>query len=563
MTTSPAPELDTAIAVLDRAGALVADARVVDAELMRAACAWADLHPADALDAATVAGTYGDTALPIAGAYAPSVTEFAVAEFATRLGRSTTSGAAYLGQALVCRHLLPRLWDAVQAHRVDGWRARLVARMVLGKGLTPEAAGWVDRHVTPVAQTIGATTLERLVAEALARFMPDEAELAHAEAREQRRFDVHLDDRPGDDLTGTVDATGCFDLPDGITIHDAVTEEKQRLRALGATAEPGPLSAQALLNLVVRGSDGVSAQATLDLVTVDGGRAASPGERVETPGTDTAGSGSQPGRSAGRRQRRYLLHLHLSDAVLRTSMSRGRLRAGDGAVGRVEETRAPVTATAIRDWLTTAGIDGVAPQVTVLPVLDLNEAVHTEAYEVPRRLAHQTALTHLTCVFPWCGRAARRCDHDHAVPYNPVDRAGEADAAGEAGEAGEATIGPAGGPTCSCNIAPLCRPHHRLKTHGHAATRWTLTPAGAGAWLWKSPHGAHYLRDHTGTRPLDGPLAHNPGPPDAGPAPPDSGRACNTGPPPGSGPAQECDTGPPRDGDPPHHDDTGPPAPAD
>ncbi|NYG55758.1 hypothetical protein [Nocardioides perillae] len=530
MTTSPAPELDTAIAVLDRAGEAVLAQRRWDAELMRAACAWADLHPADALDAATVAGTYGDTALKVAGAYAPGVTEFAVAEFATRLGRSTTSGAAYLGQALVCRHLLPRLWDAVQAHRVDGWRARLVARMVLGKGLTPEAAGWVDRHVTPVAQTIGATTLERLVAEALARFMPDEAELAQAEAREQRRFEVHLDARPGDDLTGTVDASGCFDLPDGITIHDAVTEEKQRLRALGATAEPGPLSAQALLNLVVRGSDGVSAQATLDLVTVDGGRAASPGERVETPETPA-------GQSSPRQRRRYLLHLHLSDAVLRTSMFPGRLAAGDGAVGRVEETRAPVTAAAIRDWLTTAGIDGVAPHVTVLPVLDLNEAVHTEAYEVPRRLAHQTALTHLTCVFPWCGRAARRCDHDHAVPYNSVDRAGEADAAGEAGEA---TIGPAGGPTCSCNIAPLCRSHHRLKTHGHAATRWTLTPAGAGAWLWRSPHGAHYLRDHTGTRPLDGPLdgplAHDTGPPDAGPS---------------------------RDAARPHEADTGPPAPAD
>ncbi|NYG56882.1 hypothetical protein [Nocardioides perillae] len=553
MTTSPAPELDTAVAVLDAAVGAVMDQRAADARLMYAACVWADLHPADALDVATVAGTYGDTALKVAGSYGPGVTEFAVAEFASRLGRSTASGAAYLGQAVVCRHLLPRLWDAVQAHRVDGWRARLVARMVLGRNLTPEAAAWVDRHVTPVAQTIGATTLERLVAEALARFMPDEAELARAEAREQRRFDVHIDGRPGDDLTGTVDATGCFDLPDGITIHDAVTEEKQRLRALGATAESGPLSAQALLNLVVRGSDGASAQGTLDLLTGDdgaaaGGRAASPGERVGATGTESL----QPRPQPSRRQRRYLLHLHLSDAVLRTSMFPGRLAAGDGAVGRVEETRAPVSATAIRDWLTTAGIDGVAPHVTVLPVLDLAEAVHTEAYEVPRRLAHHSALTHLACVFPWCGRAARRCDHDHAVPYNPVNRAGEADAAGEACEAGD---GPAGGPTCSCNIAPLCRPHHRLKTHGHAATRWTLTPAGAGAWLWRSPHGAHYLRDRTGTRPLDGPLAHDTGPPDTGPP--------DTGSPPGSGPAQECDTGPPRDDDQPHHNDTGPPAPAD
>jgi len=53
-----------------------------------------------------------------------------------------------------------------------------------------------------------------------------------------------------------------------------------------------------------------------------------------------------------------------------------------------------------------------------------------------------------------------------------------------------------GGPTCTENIAPLCRQHHRLKTHA----RWTYTPIEPGTYLWTSPHGLTFIRDHLGTR---------------------------------------------------------------
>ena len=41
----------------------------------------------------------------------------------------------------------------------------------------------------------------------------------------------------------------------------------------------------------------------------------------------------------------------------------------------------------------------------------------------------------------------------------------------------------AGGTTCSCNIAPLCRRHHRLKTH----TSWTYTTIDPGTYLLDQP----------------------------------------------------------------------------
>jgi hypothetical protein len=41
----------------------------------------------------------------------------------------------------------------------------------------------------------------------------------------------------------------------------------------------------------------------------------------------------------------------------------------------------------------------------------------------------------------------------------------------------------------------LCRRHHRLKTHDG----WTYTQIDPTTFIWTSPYGYTYLRDHTGT----------------------------------------------------------------
>ena len=88
------------------------------------------------------------------------------------------------------------------------------------------------------------------------------------------------------------------------------------------------------------------------------------------------------------------------------------------------------------------------------------------------------ALRDHACVFPWCTRPARKlepdghpCDCDHVTAYKDRPQ------------------------TCSCSLAPLCRRHHRLKTH----SAWTNTILDPGTYLWSSPHGYQYLRDHHGT----------------------------------------------------------------
>ena len=143
------------------------------------------MHSADSIeDAATIAGRYGDTGMPVAGEGAPLVAEFAITEFAAAIGVSTDAGRRYVGHALELAHRLPRVWRRVVKGDLRAWLARRIADQTLL--LSPEAAAFVDRHVAHVAHKIGPVQLERLVDEAIATFMPDLAEerrLAKADGR--------------------------------------------------------------------------------------------------------------------------------------------------------------------------------------------------------------------------------------------------------------------------------------------------------------------------------------------------------------------------------------------
>ena len=197
--------------------------------------------------------------------------------------------------------------------------------------------------------------------------------------------------------------------------------------------------------------------------------------------------------AAVRKPRQVVMYVHLSDAAV----TPGAPLVGE--FGRVENTRGPVHAEQIRQWC-----GNPDAQVTVQPVIDLNEHIDVEAYEIRGRLREQTVLAHPTCVFPWCTRPARAlepdehdADCDHRVPFAVVQH------------------------SCSCNAAPLCRRHHRAKTHG----RWTYTALDRGTYVWTSPHGLpvparrprHPRREPRPTPPPAGPLHP---PPPAGSRPP-------------------------------------------
>ena len=154
-----------------------------------------------------------------------------------------------------------------------------------------------------------------------------------------------------------------------------------------------------------------------------------------------------------------VLYLHLAEAAL----------VGSVAVGRNETSGRPVLEQQIREWCGRSD-----HHLTVKPVVDLDTPQSVDAYEVPGRLRERTVLRHPTCVFPFCARRSRRLDVDHRVAYA------------------------AGGPTSDENLAPLCRHHHRLKTHAG----WRYTQVEPGVYLWSDPHHQRFLRDRAGTTDL-------------------------------------------------------------
>jgi hypothetical protein len=90
-------------------------------------------------------------------------------------------------------------------------------------------------------------------------------------------------------------------------------------------------------------------------------------------------------------------------------------------------------------------------------------------------------LRHTHCVFRWCNRpATARTDLDHVVPYDDTGPPGQ---------------------TSTENLAPACRPHHRIKTFGG----WRCVRMPDGVYEWVSPLGQRFRVDHAGTRPLAAP----------------------------------------------------------
>ena len=113
-----------------------------------------------------------------------------MAEFAAAIGVGTETGKHYLGHALELRYRLPKLWARVHAGDLPAWKARRVAVATISAALTLEAARFVDAHVAPVAHKIRPVQLDRLVDEAIGRFMPAKAEQRRRDAADGRHFTI-------------------------------------------------------------------------------------------------------------------------------------------------------------------------------------------------------------------------------------------------------------------------------------------------------------------------------------------------------------------------------------
>ncbi|MFI0355341.1 DUF222 domain-containing protein [Actinomadura sp. 9N407] len=131
----------------------------------------------------------------------------------------------------------------------------------------------------------------------------------------------------------------------------------------------------------------------------------------------------------GASPQQHLLRTLANDAELRLSALRARLRA-TGQLADLPE----LASQAVRDL-----------HRSLVPYrdswCDTDEAGRHghPGYRPPAALRRMIEARHSSCVFPTCNRRVQHCDLDHTIAYD------------------------AHGPTCGCNLAPLCRRHHRTK----------------------------------------------------------------------------------------------------
>ncbi len=448
MTTTTLPTRDTACGraeALGRAVAAQASRRRADVELLDAALGWAHAHTVTAeVDAAGWGdphSLFGERHTPIAGPGTPWVAEFAVVELSGALGLSHESALALVGDALDLHHRLPRLWALVRDLRVPVHLGRAAAQA--SRDLDGAAVDHADRLLAWQPRRLNPHRIGVLVHEARLYADPDRAAADHDEALAMRRVDVdHAVGAPG-----VSEVHMSLDTADALAFDHTITALAGTMKQLG---HPGSLD--------VRRATGVGVladpQRALDLLAAD---------EVPAQEWDTSEAIAVAEEACFRRAApststdggEVTLVLHLSDRDLLTA---GPL--GSGAVA-THDVLGPVAVTTLSSWLMGAA------KVVIKPVLDPARLSPVDRHDPPARLADAVRLRDVTCVFPGCTRSSARADLDHIDPYVPP---------GEGGPPGQ---------TSYEGLAPLCRRHHRAKTHAD----FSYHRRPDGAYEWRLPTG--------------------------------------------------------------------------
>jgi hypothetical protein len=122
----------------------------------------------------------------------------------------------------------------------------------------------------------------------------------------------------------------------------------------------------------------------------------------------------------------------------------------------------------LTDWLSRFTAAGA--RITLRPVLDLNSDRAVDQHDPPEAMRESVLLRDAHCVFPGCRHDSRACDLDHITEYVPLE---------DGGPPGQTRPG---------NLAPLCRTHHRVKTH----SAWHYKRLDDRSYVWAAPTGHQY-----------------------------------------------------------------------
>ena len=465
--------------LLDIADALARRVLEAEAQLIVVAAQWAVVNGPDTVDPERAKLPGRQTARRYGGTGTPEVASFAPAELGARIGRSTWAGEQLVADALDLVHRLPRLWRRVRAGEVRASYARHVARRT--RDLDPVQAGYVDERVVESADgRILWSRFTDLVEAAVIAADPAAAEAAEKGAREEQFARRTRSTEHG--IAGFYLRTDAA----GIARLDAtVAYLAEALAALGGSE---PLDTRRAMAMVILANPAHATQLLADYAAWKQRPAepappvepTSPAEEPEPSGVVgeavalfRRGGGRPTGAAPVIDWRDLLPGVQLMTHLYAGECDGDRLvRRDSTGIARIEGIGA-VTEAYVRD------VFGPCARITHRPVLNLAGQAPVDAWEIPDRHRRAVRLMTPADTFPFATATVNQTDGwssmqvDHTIPYPD-------------------------GPSAIGNYGPMTTQHHMVKTHGN----WEVAQPFPGIYLWRDPHGAIYLVDHTGTRRL-------------------------------------------------------------
>lgn len=367
-----------------------------------------------------------DFPIPAGGQGAPEYRNGADQAFAQSAGVSASYSSRFIETSGEALARLPKTWAQVQAYQVPLWKIRKLTS--LSVGLSAQAAAFLDDQIAPLITGCSIAQMKRATAAAQAAIEPETLE-AQVAAEKQRRG-LSFDYR--NQLGGTINIFGILDTPDALSFKQLITTAAKTLVDQGRARDQGHGEAKAL-GMISRGE-----------LTIKPRQTTKNGEPLEISPT----------------QVRLNIHFHANQLTTTSPNPASSSEATGLGVASVDGLDYPVLLSQVAKWCSKDATD-----IKVTPVIDLAAEYESKAYAPTGRLRDQVMYRYGQCVFPGCQVPSWRCDLDHIIPHSK------------------------GGKTCSCNLAPLCRRHHRAKTR----RQWEYENTG-DEFLW------HYQHDHQQTK---------------------------------------------------------------
>ena len=381
----------------------------------------------DRARAAVFAAELAALAGPAAAAAADAVLPGAAAMTTGQRRAALRTLVLAVDPAAVRRRMTTARGDA----RVEAWQEGSGNLALAGRELDPAGAAAADRRITAIARALkdhgAAGTVDQLRAAVFTALLAGQ----HPDTLLPADPGTAVPGAAGPAAPGADDPAGSTRSGDGKPaggLADGGTSK-------GRTADIPAGGLAALTGTV---------HLTLPAATFTG-QAGLPGEAAGLGPLDARTSRGLAARLAASPATRWQVTLLRPDG---TAAAHATARAGPGPPGNPA---------ACRGWLTRL-------RWTPARTGPCAAGCGTPGYRPAAPAASLIRARNRTCAFPGCRRPAQACDLDHTTPYHH------------------------GGPTCPCNLAPLCRRHHRTKQ----APGWTLTQPAPGTLEWTTPHGRRY-----------------------------------------------------------------------